>query len=95
MTVEGALLALVSDDDRIFWWIALGAGLAVVAVVVALLVLLLRLIADIDEQVAALAPATEELCSGTPTARRLSQAAATVEELRSELLSQRELMENR
>ena len=94
MAVEGALLAVVSEDDRTFWWIALGSGVAVIAVVVALFVLLLRLLADVDEQVAALAP-TEEVHADTATARRLSQAAATVEELRRELLSQRELMEER
>jgi len=79
------VLALTSDQT-VFWEVALGLGLVVVLVVIALLTLLHRLVRDIDVGVAALWTVTKRLAQNTTGMYQFAGTASISLALRDELI---------
>lgn len=80
-----SVLALTSDQT-VFWEVALGLGLVVVLVVIALLTLLHRLVRDIDVGVAALWTVTKRLAQNTTGMYQFAGTASISLALRDELI---------
>lgn len=80
-----SVLALTSDQTA-FWEVALGLGLVVVLVVIALLTLLHRLVGDIDVGVAALWTVTQRLAQNTTGMYQFAGTASISLALRDELI---------
>ncbi len=80
-----SVLALTSDQT-VFWEVALGLGLVVVLVVIALLTLLHRLVGDIDVGVAALWTVTQRLAQNTTGMYQFAGTASISLALRDELI---------
>lgn len=79
----GTLAALAPEVQRI-WWVTLGVGLVVAAVVVLLLHLLLRAVERIEHNVVALWQTATTVARNTATSWLLGETAATLEELKTE-----------
>ncbi len=80
-----SVLALTSDQT-VFWEVALGLGLVVVLVVIALLTLLHRLVRDIDVGVAGLWTVTQRLAQNTTGMYQFAGTASISLALRDELI---------
>lgn len=86
------LLADVASEHVTFWWITLGLGAVVAAVVVVLLSLLVALVDDIDRNVADAWATATRVASNTSTTWMLSQTAVATGELRDEIARHAELV---
>ncbi len=82
----------VTSTDKVFWMIALGIGLVVIVVVIALLTLLRSLVREIDEGVAFLWTVTKRLAINTTGMYQLAGTGSVLRALREECLRQDELL---
>jgi len=89
-----SVLALTSDQT-VFWEVALGLGLVVVLVVIALLTLLHRLVRDIDVGVAALWTVTKRLAQNTTGMYQFAGTASVSLALRDELIRHDKVLSER
>lgn len=88
------VLALTTDQT-VFWEVALGLGLVVVLVVIALLTLLHRLVDDIDGGVAALWTVTKRLAQNTTGMYQFAGTASISLALRDELVRHDKMLAER
>jgi hypothetical protein len=79
------LLADVAHDHITFWWITLGLGAVVIAVVIVLLSLLVALVADIDRNVKEAWQTATRVARNTATTWMLTQAGQATDQLREEV----------
>jgi len=79
-------LLVVDANEKAMWMIALGLGLVVVFVVIALLTLLSRLVRDIDVGVASLWTVTKRLAQNTTGLYQLAGTGSIVRALREEMM---------
>ena len=79
------LAALAPEVQRI-WWITLGVGLVVAAVVVALLQLLLNAVVRIERNVVALWQTATTVARNTATTWLLGETAGVLDEIKTEAL---------
>ncbi len=80
------VLGVLDSDEKVLWYIALGMGLVVVIVVIALLTLLSRLVKEIDVGVASLWTVTKRLAQNTTGLYQLAGTGSIVRALREEML---------
>ncbi len=85
------LLALDSNE-KVLWLVALGMGLVVIIVVIALLTLLHRLVRDIDDGVDSLWTVTKRLAQNTTGLYQLAGTASVLRALREELIGHDRLL---
>lgn len=85
------VLAL-TDEETTMWVIALGIGLVVVIVVIALLSLLLKIVKDIDTNVAILWATAQRMAANTAQTWQLAPLADTADRLREEALRHDQLL---
>jgi Na+-transporting methylmalonyl-CoA/oxaloacetate decarboxylase gamma subunit len=83
----------VTGADQTFWLIGLGIGLVVVAVVIALLTLLVRLVRYIDEGVAEVWATATRLAANTATTWQLHNTLHASRQLKDELRRHDQLLE--
>jgi hypothetical protein len=74
------------------WYISLGIGAVVIAVVIALLTLLLRIVQEIDVNVFGVWEMAKRLAANTATTWQLNKTAAVLEEVKREALRHDELL---
>lgn len=86
------ILALASEEITL-WWVTLGIGVVVLAVVVALLQLLLNIVRRIDAGVAEVWATATRVAANTATAWQLGQTARHLERIAEEAGRHRELLE--
>lgn len=86
-------LLTVTGADQTFWLIALGIGLVVVAVVIALLTLLVRLVSYIDEGVAEVWATATRLAANTATTWQLQNSLHATRQLKDEIRRHDQLLE--
>jgi len=86
------MLAVVDANEKALWLIALGLGLVVVFVVIALLTLLTRLVRDIDVGVASLWTVTKRLAQNTTGLYQLAGTGSILRALREELIRHDKLL---
>jgi hypothetical protein len=89
------LLTTVSEDEKVFWYIALGMGLVVILVVIVLLALLVSLVKDIDDGVFRLWDVTKLLAINTTGMYQLAGTASVLRALREECLRQDKMLTER
>ena len=85
-------LSVIDSNEKVLWGIALGIGLVVFIVVIALLSLLVRLVRDIDEGVASLWTVTKRLAHNTTGLYQLAGTGSVVRALREELIRHDKLL---
>lgn len=88
------VLAL-TEDEKVFWYIALGMGLVVILVVIVLLSLLISLVRDIDDGVDTLWTVTKRVAINTTGAYQLAGTASILRALREECLRQDKMLTER
>jgi hypothetical protein len=86
------LLGVIDSDEEVLWQIALGMGLVVIIVVIALLTLLHRLVRDIDVSVATLWDVTKRLAQNTTGLYQLAGTGSVLRALREELIRHDKLL---
>jgi len=89
------ILAAVSADDKIFWYVALGIGLVVVAVVILLVSLLKSFVSEIDEGVDQLWTVTSWTAQNTTGMYQLAGTASVLRALREEIMRHDKLLTER
>ncbi len=82
----------VTADAKVLWLVALGIGLVVIAVVIALLTLLTRLVKEIDDGVTSLWTVTKRLAQNTTGLYQLAGTASILRALREELIRHDKLL---
>lgn len=88
------VLALTADE-RTLWYVALGIGLVVVFVVIALLTLLVRLVRYIDDGVAEVWATATRLAANTATTWQLQNTINATRQLQEELRRHDQLLEQK
>ena len=88
------VLALTADE-RTLWYVALGIGLVVVFVVIALLTLLVRLVRYIDDGVAEVWATATRLAANTATTWQLQNTLNATRHLQEELRRHDQLLERK
>lgn len=73
-------------QEVVMWQIALGIGLVVILVVIALLTLLLKLVQDIDRNVFGVWEMAKRVAANTATTWQLNQTSAVLGEVKKEAL---------
>jgi len=86
------LLGVLDSDEKVLWQVALGMGLVVILVVIALLTLLHRLVRDIDDEVDSLWTVTKRLAQNTTGLYQLAGTASVLRALREELIGHDRLL---
>ena len=86
------MFADVAAEHVTFWWITLGMGAVVAAVVVVLLSLLVAFVDDIDRNVADAWATATRVAANTATTWMLDQTAAATGDLRTEIAHHAELL---
>lgn len=76
----------ISSDHTVFWEVALGLGLVVVLVVIAVLTLLRKFVADIDRGVYTLWTVTQAVAQNTTGAYQFAGSASIALALRDEII---------
>lgn len=76
----------VDSEEKVFWYVALGLGLVVILVVVALLWLLSRLVDDIDVNVDYLWTVTQRMAQNTTGMYQFAGTGSVLRALREELI---------
>jgi hypothetical protein len=79
-------------QELTMWYISLGIGAVVIAVVIALLTLLLRIVQEIDVNVFGVWEMAKRLAANTATTWQLNKTAAVLEEVKREALRHDELL---
>jgi len=82
----------VDSDEKVLWQIALGMGLVVIIVVIALLTLLHRLVREIDNSVYSLWTVTKRLAQNTTGLYQLAGTGSVLRALREELIRHDKLL---
>lgn len=82
----------LSQQNLNFWWIALGMGVVVIAVVIVLLSLLSSYVRDIDERVKDAWETATRLAANTATTWQLNRTAEQTNDLRLEVQRHAELL---
>ena len=82
----------LAPEHVTFWWITLGLGAVVIAVVIVLLSLLVALVNDIDVNVKQVWETATRVAANTATTWMLNQAVGTTGELRTEVNRHAELL---
>jgi hypothetical protein len=85
-------LLTLDSDEKVLWQVALGMGLVVILVVIALLTLLHRLVRDIDDSVDSLWTVTKRLAQNTTGLYQLAGTASVLRALREELIGHDRLL---
>jgi len=85
-------LLTLDSDEKVLWQVALGMGLVVILVVIALLTLLHRLVRDIDDEVDSLWTVTKRLAQNTTGLYQLAGTASVLRALREELIGHDRLL---
>lgn len=88
-------LLAVDSTARGLWGIALGIGLVVIIVVIALLTLLSRLVRDIDVAVASLWTVTKRMAQNTTGLYQLAGTGSILRALRDEMIRHDRLLGER
>lgn len=86
------LLLGVDADEKVLWQVALGMGLVVILVVIALLTLLTRLVRDIEGGVHSLWTVTKRLAQNTTGLYQLAGTGSVLRALREELIRHDKLL---
>lgn len=86
------ILSVIDSNEKVLWGIALGIGLVVFVVVIALLTLLVRLVRDIDEGVDSLWTVTKRLAQNTTGLYQLAGTGSVLRALREELIRHDKLL---
>lgn len=89
------VLLTVTSQEKIFWYVALGIGLVVILVVIALLSLLSSIVRDIDDGVYKLWTVTKRVAINTTGMYQLAGTASILRALREEALRQDKLLSER
>lgn len=89
------LLLAVTQDEKVFWYVALGLGLVVVFVVIVLLTYLSSLVKDIDNGVTSLWTVTKRLATNTTGLYQLAGTGSVLRALREECLRQDKMLTER
>jgi len=76
----------VDSEEKVFWYVALGLGLVVILVVIALLSLLSRLVHDIDVNVDYLWTVTKRMAQNTTGMYQFAGTGSIARTLREELV---------
>ncbi len=82
----------VDSDEKALWYIALGMGLVVILVVIALLTLLSRLVRDIEVGVTSLWTVTKRLAQNTTGLYQLAGTGSVLRALREEMIRHDKLL---
>jgi hypothetical protein len=82
----------VDSDEKVLWQIALGMGLVVIIVVIALLTLLHRLVREIDNSVYSLWTVTKRVAQNTTGLYQLAGTGSVLRALREELIRHDKLL---
>jgi len=82
----------VDSDEKVLWQIALGMGLVVIIVVIALLTLLQRLVREIDNSVYSLWTVTKRVAQNTTGLYQLAGTGSVLRALREELIRHDKLL---
>lgn len=88
-------LLAVDSTARGLWGVALGIGLVVIIVVIALLTLLSRLVRDIDVAVASLWTVTKRMAQNTTGLYQLAGTGSILRALRDEMIRHDRLLGER
>ena len=83
---------MLPAQELTMWYISLGIGAVVIAVVIALLTLLLRIVQEIDVNVFGVWEMAKRLAANTATTWQLNKTAAVLEEVKREALRHDELL---
>ena len=86
------LLAAVSTDEKVFWYVALGIGAVVVLVVIVLVSMLWSLVREIDEGVGTLWTVTKRMAQNTTGMYQLAGTASILRALREEVMRHDKLL---
>ncbi len=86
------LLGVLDSDEKVLWQIALGMGLVVIFVVIALLTLLHRLVRDIDNSVYSLWTVTKRVAQNTTGLYQLAGTGSVLRALREEMIRHDKLL---
>jgi hypothetical protein len=86
------LLGVLDSDEKVLWQIALGMGLVVIIVVIALLTLLHRLVREIDNSVYSLWTVTKRVAQNTTGLYQLAGTGSVLRALREELIRHDKLL---
>jgi len=82
----------VNGDATVLWGVALGMGLVVILVVIALLTLLTRLVREIDVGVESLWTVTKRLAQNTTGLYQLAGTGSILRALREEMIRHDKLL---
>ncbi len=82
----------VGSDEKVLWGVALGIGLVVIVVVIALLTFLSQLVRDIDAGVDSLWTVTSRLAQNTTGLYQLAGTGSVLRALREELIRHDKLL---
>jgi hypothetical protein len=88
-------LLAVNADERALWYVALGLGLVVVLVVIALVSLLSSLVRDIEVGVDQLWTVTKRMAQNTTGLYQLAGTGSVLRALREELIRHDKLLSDR
>ena len=80
------LAVYVGSEEKVFWYIALGLGLVVILVVIALLTLLSRIVQDIDDGVSYLWVVTKRWAQNTTGMYQFAGSGSILRALREEVI---------
>lgn len=92
---EMFLLAALNGDEKALWYVALGLGLVVVLVVIALVSLLSSLVRDIETGVDQLWTVTKRMAQNTTGLYQLAGTGSVLRALREELIRHDKLLSDR
>lgn len=86
------MLAAISADEKVFWYVALGIGAVVVLVVIVLVSMLWSIVREIDESVAFLWTVTKRMAQNTTGMYQLAGTASILRALREEVMRHDKLL---
>lgn len=89
------IVIALSSPGHVFWEVAIGLGLVVILVVIALLTLLYYLVRDIDVGVSSLWTVTKGMAQNTTATYQLGATQSTVLALRDELIRHNKMLSER
>ncbi len=87
--------ATVDSEEKVFWYVALGLGLVVILVVIALVWLLSRLVDDIEQGVDYLWTVTKRMAQNTTGMYQFAGTGSILRALREELIRHDKMLSGR
>ena len=87
--------ATVDSEEKVFWYVALGLGLVVILVVIALVWLLIRLVDDIEVGVDYLWTVTKRMAQNTTGMYQFAGTGSILRALREELIRHDKMLSDR